>query len=155
MDPALEATFLTFDTLKRIATFQLAAGTELLDQISFNGARRGARVLTVPVGWRLGIEFTNRDDELPHSATVVASIDPIPEQLPALRNMPGFESVSRGQRIECSYRWTAFAREGTYTIGTPGTSMPVGGGEIYDSGTISFSMRKPGTSTGGDDACIP
>jgi hypothetical protein len=79
----------------------------------------------------------------------------IPAQLPALRNMPGFESVSRGQRIECSYRWTAFAREGTYTIGTPGTSMPIGGGEIYDSGAISFWMRKPGTATGNDDACIP
>ncbi len=82
LDPAVEATFLAFDTLKKTATFQLAAGTEILDQVSFNGVRRGARVLTVPVGWRLGIEFTNRDAELPHSAMVVADSQPIPEQLP-------------------------------------------------------------------------
>jgi hypothetical protein len=89
MDPALEATFLVFDTLKKIATFQLAAGTEVPDQVSFNGVRRGARVLTVPVGWHLGIEFTNRDAELPHSAIVVAGFEPVPEQLPS----PAFPSA--------------------------------------------------------------
>jgi uncharacterized cupredoxin-like copper-binding protein len=83
MDPALEATFLVFDTLKKTAVFQLAAGNELGNQISLNGAQRGGRMLTVPVGWRVGIEFTNRDAELPHSATVVGSSEPIPEQLPA------------------------------------------------------------------------
>jgi hypothetical protein len=89
LDPAVEATFLAFDTLKKTATFQLAAGTEILDQVSFNGVRRGARVLTVPVGWRLGIEFTNRDAELPHSAMVVADSQPIPEQLP----LPAFSQA--------------------------------------------------------------
>lgn len=82
MDPALEATFLTFDEVKKSATFQLAAGNELGSQVSFNGVRRGGRILTVPVGWRIGIEFTNRDAELPHSATIVAGFEPIPEQLP-------------------------------------------------------------------------
>ena len=82
IDPALEATFLVFDTLKKSATFQLTAGTEIPDHVSFNGARRGERVLTIPVGWRIGIEFTNRDAELPHSATIVAVLEPVPEQLP-------------------------------------------------------------------------
>jgi FtsP/CotA-like multicopper oxidase with cupredoxin domain len=82
MDPALEATYLAFDTLKKNAVFQLAAGTEMVDQVSFNGVRRGGRVLTVPVGWRIVIEFTNRDAELPHSVMVVAGAEPIPEQLP-------------------------------------------------------------------------
>ena len=82
LDPAVEAMFLVFDTAKKAATFQLAAGNEIVNQVSFNGARRGGRILTVPVGWRLGIEFTNRDAELPHSATIVAGFEPIPEQLP-------------------------------------------------------------------------
>ena len=81
LDPAVEATFLKFDESKKTATFQLASGSEL-DQVSFNGVRRGERVLTIPLGWRLGIEFINRDADLPHSATVVPAVEPIPEQIP-------------------------------------------------------------------------
>ena len=92
LDPALEAMFLTFDEGKKTATFQLAAGNELLDQVSFNGVTRGERVLTVPVGWRVGIEFSNRDTYLPHSALVTEMIDPVPEQLP-LAAFPGAQSV--------------------------------------------------------------
>jgi hypothetical protein len=82
IDSVLEATFLAFDTLKKSATFQLTADTEVPDQLSFNGSRSGGRVLTIPLGWRIGIEFTNRDAELPHSAIVVAGLEPVPEQLP-------------------------------------------------------------------------
>ncbi len=82
LDPALEGNYLTYDGAKKNASFQLAAGTELGSQVSFNGARRGARTLTVPVGWRVGIEFTNRDSDLPHSAAIVAGFEPLPEQLP-------------------------------------------------------------------------
>jgi hypothetical protein len=82
LDPEVAATFLVVDTAKKVATFQLAAGNELTNQVSFNGARRGGRILIVPVGWRLVIEFANRDTELPHSATVVAAVEPIPEQVP-------------------------------------------------------------------------
>jgi len=79
----------------------------------------------------------------------------IPAQLPALYNMPGFYNVPRGSRIQCSYDWTAYAREASYTIGIPGASAPVGGEEISDSDSIIFWMSKPGRSTGDDDACIP
>jgi hypothetical protein len=82
MDPAVEATFLTFDSTKKTLVFQLAAGNELEDQVSFNGVRRGARSLVVPVGWRVLIEFTNRDAKLPHSAAIVAGFEPLPEELP-------------------------------------------------------------------------
>ena len=92
LDPALEAMFLTFDEGKKTATFQLAAGNELLDQVSFNGVTRGERVLTVPVGWHVGIEFSNRDTYLPHSALVTEMVDPVPEQLP-LAAFPGAQSV--------------------------------------------------------------
>ena len=79
----------------------------------------------------------------------------IPAQLPALRNMPGFFNVPRGANLMCSYDWTAYSRESAYSVGIPGVSTPLGGGHMSDSGSTTFWMRKPGTSTGGDDACIP
>lgn len=79
----------------------------------------------------------------------------IPEWLPALREMPGFDNASRGARWQCYYNWTSWAREATYTIGIPGSSITIGGGEESDSGEMLFQMRKPGTATGDDDACIP
>jgi hypothetical protein len=79
----------------------------------------------------------------------------IPAKLPALYNMPGFYNVQRGSRIQCSYDWTAHARESMYTIGIPGISVPIGGEERSESDSIIFWMSKPGRSTGDDDACIP
>ena len=83
LSAAAEATFLAFDTTRRTATFQLAAGDEVPEQVSFNGSRRGRRTLTVPLGWRLTIAFANRDPDLPHSATIVEVTAAVPEQLPA------------------------------------------------------------------------
>jgi hypothetical protein len=79
----------------------------------------------------------------------------IPQQLPALREMPGFDNASRGARWQCYYNWTSWAREATYTVGIPGSSITIGGGEANDSGVLHFQMQKPGTATGDDDACIP
>jgi len=79
----------------------------------------------------------------------------VPAQLPALRNMPGFLGVPRGSNLMCSYDWTAYSREAMYTVGIPGISTPIGGEERSDSDSITFWMRKPGTATGEDDACIP
>jgi hypothetical protein len=76
-----EKDFLTSDSVKKIATFQLTAGDELVDRVSFNGATRGARVLTIPLGWETRIVFVNRDPELPHSVAVIAATDPLPEEL--------------------------------------------------------------------------
>lgn len=92
LDPALEANFLAFDSVQKTATFQLAASDEIPQEVSFNGARRGGRTLTVPLGWRITIAFTNRDPQLPHSATIVDLNGPVPEQLPA----PVF---ARGQTV--------------------------------------------------------
>jgi hypothetical protein len=79
----------------------------------------------------------------------------IPAQLPALRNMPGWAAVPRGSRLMCDYDWTAYAKESAITLGVPGISTIIGGQHITDSGRITFWMKKPGTSTGDDDACIP
>lgn len=82
LESALESRFLVYDTLKRTASFQLAAEDELTGPLNFNGVRRGGRTLTVPLGWRLSIEFANRDDKLPHSLVIVESSFPVPDPLP-------------------------------------------------------------------------
>ena len=82
LDPAREPDFLTYDTTRKTVLFQLAAGDEIQDQVSFNGVQRGGRTLTVPHGWRVTIAFANRDPQLPHSATIVDVAGPVPELLP-------------------------------------------------------------------------
>ena len=79
----------------------------------------------------------------------------IPDTVPSLRNLPGFLNLPRGQQSMCHYNWTAFAEEGTYTIGSPPLSITVGGEKAGDSGVVTFWMKKPGTADGDGDACIP
>jgi hypothetical protein len=81
LTPERERNFLSSDTVARVATFQLVAGDELPGRVSFNGVARGARVLTIPLGWQTRIVFINRDPELPHSVVVIAAADPLPEEL--------------------------------------------------------------------------
>ena len=83
LDPALEPNYVAYDTTRKTVIFQLAAGDEIREQVSFNGARRGGRTFTVPLGWRVTIAFANRDPDLPHSATIVDVAGPVPEELPA------------------------------------------------------------------------
>jgi hypothetical protein len=66
----------------------------------------------------------------------------IPAQLPAVRNMPGFENVPAGSILSCSYNWTAFAKESTYSVGPPGIGITVGGEEKSLGDTIGFQMYK-------------
>ena len=83
LDPALEPNYIAYDTARKTVTFQLAAGDEIREQVSFNGVQRGGRTFTVPLGWRVTIAFANRDPELPHSATIVDVSGSVPEELPA------------------------------------------------------------------------
>ena len=82
LDPALEPDFIVYDTTRKSVTFQLAAGDEIPEQVSFNGAQRGGRTLTVPHGWRVTLAFANRDPQLPHSVIIVDVAGLVPEQLP-------------------------------------------------------------------------
>lgn len=82
LSAAVEATYVAYDSVRKTVTFQLAAGDEIPEQVSFNGVRRGGRTLIIPLGWRVTIAFSNRDPQLPHSATIVALTDALPEQLP-------------------------------------------------------------------------
>lgn len=74
-DPAM----LTFDTAARTVTFELVAGmTTANGSLNFNGTKGGALTLVVPRGWRVTLDFTNHDKNLPHSAQVIAGQGALP-----------------------------------------------------------------------------
>jgi len=67
----------------------------------------------------------------------------IPQWLPATREMPGFVDVPEGTTISCTYAWTAFAKEPTYSIGLPGVGITVGGAEASENSSVPFQMYQP------------
>jgi hypothetical protein len=81
----------------------------------------------------------------------------IPRNQPATVTMAGFESLAPGSFVSCTYRWSAFAREGTYTIGAGGIGSTVGGGEHNEEGTRVFNMTSPSrvNNAPSDPVCLP
>ena len=55
--------------------------------LNFDGYSNGRMVVTVPLGWKVQITFSNQSDA-PHSAAVVAYQNPVPETgfKPAFKN---------------------------------------------------------------------
>jgi hypothetical protein len=78
----------------------------------------------------------------------------IPEWVPTVRNMPGFENAPPGTVLSCTYAWTARAVEGHYTVGIPGFNTTIGGEEVEDGGSIGFYMYKSGDGGEPNRGCI-
>lgn len=78
----------------------------------------------------------------------------IPEQLPAIANITGWNNVGGGTELACNYRWTAFGTEGGYSIGAGGISFPIGNGTERTGGTVDFTMIRNNTNAGGG-GCTP
>jgi len=72
----------------------------------------------------------------------------IPETVPTWRNMPGFENVPSGSILSCSYAWRSHAQESTYSIGSQGIGITIGGESLSTGGSVNFPMYKSGS---GDD----
>lgn len=80
----------------------------------------------------------------------------IPEWVPATVNMPGFNSLTRGTTVACTYNWTSRAVEGGYTVGSGGISFPTGSGERAEGSTQQFTMSVPGDTNQDDwQGCVP
>jgi hypothetical protein len=82
-------------------------------------------------------------------------ITTIPERLPALVDMPGFEFLAAGARVTCTYNWTSKAVEASYSVGIPGFGIQTGAGERSAGGTWPFIMVVPSSSddSRGGDGC--
>lgn len=80
----------------------------------------------------------------------------IPEVLPAIVPMPGFDSLTRGTTVQCTYTWTSRAVEGGFTIGAGGITYQSGNGEATEGLFKAFTMSVPGdTNTDDFQSCIP
>jgi hypothetical protein len=78
----------------------------------------------------------------------------VPEKLPAIVDLPGFEFLAAGSRIACAYNWTSKAVESSYSMGIPGFGMQTGSGERAQGGTWPFVMAVPAANdTDDDDGC--
>lgn len=88
IDPA----WLEIDTAR--AEFSLIAGLGGTNGgMNFNGATNGALTLTVPVGWRVTLNFRNDDPNMPHSAVVIPAVTPVP----AAAGHPAFAGATTRQ----------------------------------------------------------
>jgi sulfocyanin len=85
---------------------------------NFNGYHDGAMTVVVPEGWRVRIDFTTLDGNMPHSLVVIA--DPGRENLP----------------LEAGREHTAFSR--AYS------KSPIAGISPGDEDVISFTAKKAG-----------
>jgi len=75
----VDCNWLTVDSTAKTATFALISGqTALNGGLNFNGFNEGKLTLTVPAGWTVVLRFTNKDQNLPHSAEVVDTVKPMP-----------------------------------------------------------------------------
>jgi hypothetical protein len=79
----------------------------------------------------------------------------IPERLPAIVDMPGFDLLAAGTRVACAYNWTSKAIESSYTVGIPGFGITTGAAERAQGGTWPFIMVVPAApdDTGDDEGC--
>lgn len=73
------ADWISVDASARTVTMEIVAGaTEDNVRWNFNGYFKGAGRLTVPVGYRVVIEYSNADPTVPHSLGVGDLVEPFP-----------------------------------------------------------------------------
>lgn len=72
----------------------------------------------------------------------------IPIVVPTVMDMPGFDALPGGTSLTCDYNWTAYAEEGSYTIGGGGFGITIGGEKANDSGRVPFDFYKPADGDG-------
>jgi sulfocyanin len=85
----VDSTWLAVDSIGKTATLNLIAGlTPLNGGLNFNGFKNGELTLVVPLGWTLVLNFTNKDQALPHSVVVVPATTALPP-VPGAAAYPG------------------------------------------------------------------
>jgi sulfocyanin len=64
-------------TTKTVNLKVFAAYNSVQGGFNFNGGSNGSQTITVPTGWKINIDVTNKD-AIPHSAIIIADATPIP-----------------------------------------------------------------------------
>src|SRR5262245_11296873 len=78
-DTARVNQYLAYDSAAKVVYLTIAAGHDGANGgMSFNGSFEGKQTITIPLGWRVEGAFTNEDGSVPHSAIVIADVNPVP-----------------------------------------------------------------------------
>ncbi len=72
-----------------------------------------------------------------------------PPFFPSTMTLPGFTSIPNGGTFDCVHFFTGEARSNVLPIGSGGATFPIGGDSWEESGFLTFTVIKPGTSYGG------
>ena len=146
--PAIDPSWLQYDTTTGIVTFELVAGlTGLNGALNFNGFRDGELTLTVPLGSTVVMHFRNHDGLLPHSAEVIPDthpipLGPVPPAFPRAVTLRLAEGLVSEQRDDIRF---IADKGGSYLIfcGVPGH----GAAGMWIRLEVSGSIRKPSLAT--------
>jgi hypothetical protein len=79
----------------------------------------------------------------------------IPAQLPAIRNISGWQQVPPETMLSCNYRWTSSATESGYTAGAGGVGVQFGSGSARQGDTVDFTMYRRTRPEDAGGGCAP
>ncbi|GGJ09900.1 hypothetical protein GCM10010885_18800 [Alicyclobacillus cellulosilyticus] len=127
-----------------------AAATPDKQGLNFNGYSDGQLKITVPLGWKVDVAFSNKDPNIPHSVAFVAYKDRAAMQLPQLA-FPGAASPNPAVGITAAGGTQHFSftadKAGRYALmcAVPGHAM----NGMWDEFDVSASAKVPAITTGG------
>jgi hypothetical protein len=85
--------WMTVDTAARTVRADIVAGsTPLNNHWNFNGYVNGNATITVPLGYSVTLNFTNRDQLSPHSLVILSQVGGYPPTFDSLE--PAFEGAA-------------------------------------------------------------
>ena len=141
-----QPTWLVWDAASKTATISITAGaTSANSKWNFNGASHGDMTITVPVGAKVIIDFTNLDAGNAHSAGVVVPKEPIPASgdgmtflAPTAYSVPFTRGSPRGKSERFEFK---AEKAGSYWLfcGVP----PHGSGGMYVKFEVSAKAKGP------------
>ncbi|MGH7321487.1 MAG: sulfocyanin-like copper-binding protein [Candidatus Rokuibacteriota bacterium] len=79
-DEEIRPYWLTYDTAKHVVQLLLIGAEDGTNgTMNFNGYGNGTMTVTVPLGWKVEVEFRNKGlGALPHSLVVINEVTPLP-----------------------------------------------------------------------------
>jgi len=138
--------WLAWDATSKTATIAITAGsTSANSKWNFNGASHGDMTITVPVGSKVIIEFSNNDAGNAHSVGVVMPKEPVPSSgdgmtfvAPTAYTVPFVRGMPRGKTERLEFKAD---KAGSYWLfcGVP----PHGSGGMYVKFVISKNAKTP------------
>ena len=141
-----QPSWLTWDAASKTVTIAITAGsTSTNSKWNFNGASHGDMTITVPVGAKVIVDFTNNDAGNAHSVGVVVPKQPVPASgdgmaflAPTAYSVPFVRGTPRGRRERFEFK---AEKAGSYWLfcGVP----PHGSGGMYVKFEVSSKIKTP------------